>query len=217
MFDLFQEWIVLEGDSTLKRAIKAQGTDSVLQYQKEQLDTALKFCTNFRHGIDIGANYELMSYSMSQQFEQVSSFEIVPEINECFRKNMQKFNIRNVNIYGCGLGDKEEEVALEFNPKSTFRTHVDKDAKGSFKVRTLDSYNFGNVDFIKMDVEGYEPLVIKGAIETIKKFKPVILYEEKGHAERFGYRKKIVRELLRDLKYRKLASVGSKNALLGVI
>lgn len=217
MFDLFQEWTVLEGDRTLNRAIKAQGTDSVLQYQKEQLDTALSFCTNFRHGIDIGANYGLMSYSMSQHFDQVSSFEIVPELNECLRKNMQKFDIRNVNIYGCGLGDKEQEVALDFNPKSTFRTHVDKDAKGSIKVKTLDSYNFGNVDFIKMDVEGYEPLVIKGAIETIKKFKPVILYEEKGHAERFGYRKKIVRELLRDLKYRKLASVGSKNTLLGVI
>ena len=61
---------------------------------------------------------------------------------------MQKFDIRNVNIYGCGLSDKEQEVALDFNPKSTFRTHVDKDAKGSIKVKTLDSYNFGNVSFL---------------------------------------------------------------------
>jgi FkbM family methyltransferase len=217
MFDEFQNWTVLKGDRTLKRAIRAQGTENVLQYQKEQLDIALSFCENMRHGIDIGANYGLMSYNMSPYFEQVSSFEIVPELNKCFKQNMQKFDIRNVNIYNCGLGDKEKEVAIDFDPLSTFRTHVDKDTKGSIKIKTLDSYNFGNVDFIKMDVEGYEPLVVKGGIKTIEKFKPVILYEQKGHAERFGYRKNIVMELLRDLKYRKLANVGSKNALIGVI
>jgi FkbM family methyltransferase len=46
------------------------------------------------------------------------------------------------------------------------------------KVNTLDSYGlFSDVDFIKMDVEGYEPNIIRGAIKTIESNWPVILCE----------------------------------------
>lgn len=45
------------------------------------------------------------------------------------------------------------------------------------KVNTLDSYGFTGVSFIKIDVEGYEASVIRGAFETIKLNHPVILVE----------------------------------------
>lgn len=41
----------------------------------------------------------------------------------------------------------------------------------------IDDYDFPKIDFMKIDVEGYEPLVIEGAIKTIKRDRPIISYE----------------------------------------
>jgi len=42
---------------------------------------------------------------------------------------------------------------------------------------TVDSLSLTGCDFIKIDVEGYEPLVLEGALSTIEKYRPVISYE----------------------------------------
>jgi hypothetical protein len=44
-------------------------------------------------------------------------------------------------------------------------------------VKTLDSYNFDKVDFIKIDVEGYEPEVLEGAKQLINRHRPIIFFE----------------------------------------
>jgi FkbM family methyltransferase len=217
--DIFQEWSVLKGDNTLSRAIDRVGLKDVLEYQKDHLETAFKYCGKgkTRHAIDIGANYGLMTYNMSKYFDHVSSFEIVPEVNECFKLNAKKFKLNNVSIYDCGLGNKEETVALNFDSNKTFSTHVDPTSHGNIKVKTLDSFEFKNVDFIKIDVEGYETFIIQGAIDTIKKYKPVILYERKGHSLRYNQEKNSVFDILKNYGYRELENVGSKNALIGVV
>ena len=47
----------------------------------------------------------------------------------------------------------------------------------TIQVKTLDSYNFKNVDIIKMDVEGYELFALEGARETIERCLPVVQLE----------------------------------------
>ena len=53
-------------------------------------------------------------------------------------------------------------------------------------IRTLDEFEFDDVDFIKIDTEGYETFVIKGAMETLMRCKPVIVVEQKGGNELYG-------------------------------
>jgi len=48
----------------------------------------------------------------------------------------------------------------------------------NIQITTLDSFEFTNIDFIKIDVEGYQLKVIKGAEQTILKHKPYILIED---------------------------------------
>jgi len=215
--DIFQHWHVLKGDDTLSRAINKTGLTNILDYQKDQLDIAFKFCKKTRHAIDIGANYGLMSYNLSKHFDHVSSFEIVPEINECFKMNVSKFNLDNVSVYDCGLGNKTEQVALNFNPTSTFSTHVNTEVLGNALVKTLDSFNFKDVDFIKIDAEGYETFIVQGGLATIKKYTPIILYERKRHALRYNQSLNSVLEILSKYGYKELADVGSKNALIGIL
>ena len=45
------------------------------------------------------------------------------------------------------------------------------------ETTTIDNMNLDKCDLIKIDTEGAEPLVLMGAQETIKKFKPVIIFE----------------------------------------
>ncbi len=54
-------------------------------------------------------------------------------------------------------------------------------------MATLDSFDLTNVDFIKIDTEGYEYFVLKGAEKTIKRDHPVIVVEQKESTkDRYG-------------------------------
>ena len=53
-------------------------------------------------------------------------------------------------------------------------------------IRSIDNYNYDDVDFIKLDCEGYEALILEGARNTIKKCRPVILMEQKTLSKRYG-------------------------------
>jgi hypothetical protein len=51
--------------------------------------------------------------------------------------------------------------------------------------KTLDSFSLPNVSFIKIDCEGYEPFILAGAEQTIKKCRPVILMENKNYSKKY--------------------------------
>lgn len=214
--DISNNFYVIKNDKTLNRATSK--ISNIFDYQKDQLDKAFKYCSNFRHAIDIGANYGIMSYNISKKFKKVSAFEIVPEICYCLKLNVEKFNLTNVDIYDVGLGDTEKEVALNFNAEKTFSTHINLEFNNniSSKIKSLDSFNFDDVDFIKIDAEGFEPLIVKGGLKTILKNKPVILYERKGHEERYGFNKNSVLEFLKPYGYKDLEFINNKNGLIGI-
>ena len=87
--------------------------------------------------------------------------------------------IYNVTTHPVGLGDTEKDVDIKTTNKS-FGTHINPDKdKGKYKIKTLDSFGLNFVDFIKIDAEGYEPLVAKGAMKTIELHKPQFYMKEK--------------------------------------
>ena len=50
----------------------------------------------------------------------------------------------------------------------------------------MDDYEYHNVDFIKIDVEGFENQVVLGAKETLIRNKPIIIVEQKGFSNRYN-------------------------------
>jgi hypothetical protein len=52
---------------------------------------------------------------------------------------------------------------------------------GDVQVVRLDKLNFNEVNYIKVDCEGYEFRVLQGAEETIKRCKPIVVIEQKPH------------------------------------
>lgn len=73
------------------------------------------------------------------------------------------------------------------------------------EIRTLDSYQFDKVDFVKIDVEGSEMEVIKGASQTILRCRPVLLIEV------FENNSKEVASMMSQLGYKHLITLEQYN------
>lgn len=156
--------------------------------------------------LDVGANigiYAAVMAKLSGSTGQVHAFEPVPHIRRKLRANLalNGFDWVRVNEFALGacegVFDMYQVVEGEFRGgTSTFLRNENVERMGEEKfqrvpvqVKTLDNYanaaSLEKVDFIKIDVEGFEWMVIKGGSKLIEKYKPTILmeYEESRHQE----------------------------------
>lgn len=142
----------------------------------------MEYVKNFNFAIDIGGHCGLWSMQMIPKFKRVVAFEPIPHHRECFVKNAPE-----AELIPYALGEKEAEVLLKTKASSSGDTKVSEDGDVKAEVKTLDSYDFQDVGFIKIDTEGYELFILKGAEQTIKRCKPVLIVEQKpSKASKYG-------------------------------
>jgi FkbM family methyltransferase len=140
-----------------------------------------------RRAIDIGANRGLYTYALSQIFEQVESFEPQPSCNQVIRDYSK--NNPKVTIHTSALSNASGNIRLHIpiirgRVNTTLATGCASITPPSCEhtvlevpMKTLDEYNFKDVNFIKIDVEGHEMEVIEGGRENISKWHPILLIE----------------------------------------
>jgi FkbM family methyltransferase len=138
--------------------------------QQAQRDASLKYVKQWRVCLDIGSNIGQWTRPLAKRFKSVVCFEPNPNFRQCFEKNIQE---KNVLLWPYGLSDKEHKAKQDFN--STVLHEED----GDIDCRTLDSFGLTNVDFVKIDVDGFEIPLLNGARETLTKNDPVINIEMK--------------------------------------
>lgn len=176
-------------------------------YQVRKLRAALKFVPAKERGlaIDVGAHVGLWSLALAKEFETVMAFEPVYEHAVCFAMNLH--GVTNVGLATVALDAVDRRtLSMIAGGTNSGGAHVAPGAagQGAQEGVTLDSWLAGSaladrrVDFLKIDVEGYELAVIQGARETIRRWMPVIVVEQKGQATRYGYGKTDAIELLRE-------------------
>jgi FkbM family methyltransferase len=131
--------------------------------------------------IDVGANNGAYTYALSRLGTRVEAFEPVPA---CAR-NLEAFRSSNVRVHAVALSSRSGEREM-FVPRAPGVTHTalasfskPDGTSEAFRVptRRLDEYAFTGVSFIKIDVEGHELEVVKGATETIAASHPLLLIE----------------------------------------
>lgn len=159
---------------------KSLKNDGVARYQWRARDTAIEACDQKRLCIDIGGNVGLWSCDLVKHFDHVIAFEPVQQFIECFTKNVQA---TNYTIHRMALGRSESFIDMNIVEGNTGHSHINKDSfgKGTIPLKTLDSFNFENIDMIKIDVEGFEEEILAGAMETIKRNKPILVIEQQKH------------------------------------
>jgi FkbM family methyltransferase len=169
-------------------------------YQYAKLELAVRHHTRGRNrALDIGAHVGLWSRVLAERFRYVEAFEPVPLHQDLYRRNMA--HAKNWTLHECALGQTLGEAMMTLYREHSMAAHIGASRLGAPKyeglhtagevtvpVKTLDSFAFEDVDFIKIDCEGAELQVLKGARETIERWKPTLIVEQKpGNGSRFGY------------------------------
>ena len=135
--------------------------------------------------IDVGSHIGMWTYFLVDKFSFVHCFEPIKIHQDCWKKNVGEYE--NAELHPVALGYKEEKVKMMFPEQVSVAAQILKyPYNGSYEhilldniqVTMLDNFEFMDISFIKIDVEGYELEVIKGAEKTILRNKPYILVED---------------------------------------
>jgi FkbM family methyltransferase len=161
----------------LKKSVDKGGPS---EYQHIVRNRSVAFCQQRRLAIDVGANVGLWTRSLVREFQQVIAFEPVAMFRECLSRNV---TAPNLLVQTVALGDINTTARMNITEGNTGHTHIDPTSigQGDTIVCTLDSFEYQNLDYIKLDCEGFEYKVLLGAVYTIKQNRPIVVLEQKPH------------------------------------
>jgi FkbM family methyltransferase len=141
--------------------------------------------------LDVGGNigyYTLLESRIIGNSGKVIAIEPSPQNFQHLQKNLELENAKNVESFNFAAGDKNGEVNFlvykESNGSFTIPDGEKTDLPGDIikvPAKTIDTFlneiSVDHVDFVRMDVEGYESHILQGMEETIKKSKPMFQIE----------------------------------------
>ncbi|TDG35287.1 FkbM family methyltransferase [Pedobacter changchengzhani] len=144
--------------------------------------------------LDVGANigfHTLYFAQLTGENGSVKSFEPVPQNFKALNNNIGLNSFLNITTYNIALSNQKEQIIIDVDAKSTNPGAFNLFEQGRqtpINCFVGDEIIGGKkVDFIKVDVEGYESFVIEGLMQTINKNKPKIIFEyDKHYHEKTG-------------------------------
>ena len=145
--------------------------------------------------VDVGANVGVFSLLGSAYFRNVLAFEPTPSTLDRLHQNLRISDARNVAAFGYALSDSYRKEVLYENPlniggnklgpfAADYKARSRKSGWRTYEVDTVtlddilaETKAVNAVDLVKIDVEGHEVHVIRGARETIAKHRPILFVE----------------------------------------
>ena len=167
------------------------------------LNKLLEWCNvqnkKFNLIVDVGAWCGTWSLSMQRFAKNIHCYEPNKVHFECLARNVSPHS--HVRVYNQAIGNEDGFVKLT-EDSATQNTRVLLE-KGETKISMLDTFALSGVDFIKIDVEGLEMEVLKGAGKTLENVE-YLMVELNGNSERYGSSKRDIKEHLKSLGFRVL-------------
>lgn len=157
-------------------------------FEPEMVKLFKTLATNSETILDIGANIGCTAILFSSLSKQVYAFEPSPTTFGFLKENIARSGKKNLFLQNMGLGAESSESTLTFSPSNRAGGFVSNQTQVSvghttekIVIRQLDevvkALNLRAVDFIKIDVEGFEGNVLRGAEQTLLSNKPVVVLE----------------------------------------
>lgn len=158
-------------------------------FESLELDVFAKAAEGSTTVLDVGANIGLFSCVAGKALQAggvVYAFEPIAENVEYFRLNLLNNHLTNVELIESAVGQEVGELEIFVSSESIANHSASsRHSRGSERVSVpmtsvdafVTSRGIGHLDVIKIDVEGYDGYVLKGAVETIKNHQPTIFIE----------------------------------------
>ena len=131
---------------------------------------------------DIGANIGNHSiyWGNKKEIKHIYSFEPIKSTFDILKKNIELNDMQDkITAYNVGISDEKTLGEMyDYNMENIGGVAIFKSQRGNFELNTIDNlFSEIKLDFIKIDVEGHEIFVLKGAEKVIKRDKPIIWIE----------------------------------------
>lgn len=164
---------------------------SEMKHGEAELLLLDRLCDKDSATVDVGANLGIYSYVASRYAGRVFALEPVPDMVDWLRKTAPV----NVTVMPVAASDSEGRHTLYipsiggvvFNTRASLRRDANPDAELrpiEIKTMPLDNIDFGRVGFLKIDVEGHEGAVLRGAANLLRRDRPAIQIEsEERHTQ----------------------------------
>ncbi|HOX84317.1 MAG TPA: FkbM family methyltransferase, partial [Chryseolinea sp.] len=146
---------------------------------------------------------------------KVLAFEPMNFFYDLLNENIQFNQFKNIETYHCGLSNAAGQLPIYLGSEgegeheglgTIFPSQVRSRFIQNIELKVLDDMmselKITRLDFIKIDVEGAEMLVLKGSKEVIKKFRPAVMIEiNDATYEAAGYSVADVKSFFKELNY----------------
>ena len=146
--------------------------------------------------IDIGANIgnHTLFFCNELNPNRVYAFEAVKDTFMILQRNIKLNNLDDrAEAFCLGLSDKGAKGEIADTYTDNIGATSLKEGDGDIVFKRLDDFDYENVRFIKIDVEGMELQVLKGGENTIRKNRPYIMME--SFSQSFEYDSEYLRKM----------------------
>ncbi len=132
--------------------------------------------------MDCGANIgnHTLFFARVANAKKIFAFEGHPRTFGILNKNIELNALQNcVETYNCVLGEKQGRAKIQHEePTNIGETSFCEDEKGDIKMICIDDITWTEkVDFVKMDVEGFEYHVLRGMRKVLQNSQPILWIE----------------------------------------
>lgn len=129
--------------------------------------------------VQAGGNVGVYPVELAKHFGRVITFEPDADNFACLVENVKA---ENVTMHNAALGEVQGRCAVRVFERDNCGAHMMTDGD-AVDVLTIDGLGLSECDLIWLDVEGQEAAALRGAAQTIERFRPLIVCEEKGLGE----------------------------------
>ena len=158
------------------------------EYENKEINMVLSLAQNCKNIYDVGANCGWFSLELAARFPNatIHAFEPVQDLFHDLKQNLDLNKFENIKTFQFGFSNQNTKAQIYYDPMnsahtslaSTIDSHCDEKLT-DIDLKTLDSFATAETkpDFIKIDVEGAELLVLQGAHSLIHKHQPIFFLE----------------------------------------
>lgn len=182
-----------------------------LPYERREMKHLVRLLKNPKTIIDVGANIGWYSIMLAKLYPKcdVYAFEPMPETYDMLFRNIYENDlVSQIYTFNVALSDETSKVEFAYYPNFPGASSMRKNIKGkSIKVVVdaypLKNYFFDSIDLIKIDTEGSELYVLKGAELHLKKHHPLVMCEMmRKWTHNFGYHPNDIIKYMKGLGYK---------------
>lgn len=159
-------------------------------YEKEVIDCIYKTLDKSKTMLDIGSNIGQHSLILAPYCKEIYAFEPIPDIYNEFQASIKANQYKNIHLFNSAIGNTKQQHKIKFFPHNT-------GASSLIDIPTDKDYSYINInidrlenllpkdlkfDVVKIDVEGYEAVVLIGNKDIFLKNRPIIFLEYSNNA-----------------------------------